>query len=186
MANQPAMDKFLEPNHHHDSKTEETDTGWPASPYKNHHPVSTLAVTTSKRKAPTLAELFERSISKASEMASKQSDDQVDSWPSSCDDGRLVTPVATDKTVERMIDDSYKADNHAGADVNSIEEVDSPTLFEEVQCPLCNRKIKATDNGALNRHIDSCLSASAIRQAVREESAVPQEKKKKQRLTDFW
>jgi DNA polymerase kappa len=186
MANQPAMDKFLEPNHHHDSKTEETDTGWPASPYKNHHPVSTLAVTTSKRKAPTLAELFERSISKASEMASKQSDDQVDSWPSSCDDGRLVTPVATDKTVERMTDDSYKADNHAGADVNSIEEVDSPTLFEEVQCPLCNRKIEATDNGALNRHIDSCLSASAIRQVVREESAVPQEKKKKQRLTDFW
>jgi hypothetical protein len=88
--------------------------------------------------------------------------------------------------VENMTDHySYDADNHAGANMNSIEEVDSPT-FEEVQCPLCNRKIEATDNGALNRHIDSCLSASAIRQAVREESAVPQEKKKKQRLTDFW
>jgi DNA polymerase kappa len=67
----------------------------------------------------------------------------------------------------------------------------TPKVEEEcVECPLCRYQILATDNEALNRHIDTCLNASTVRQAVKEASQQPmatmQQPKKRQRLADFW
>ncbi|CAJ1901491.1 unnamed protein product [Cylindrotheca closterium] len=66
---------------------------------------------------------------------------------------------------------------------------------ESYTCPLCNSVIVG-DNDVLNRHIDTCLNASTVRQVVREVTQSTQEetmttdpKKKasqKQKLTDFW
>jgi len=60
-----------------------------------------------------------------------------------------------------------------------------------VQCPLCQRSFLMSDNMALNNHIDSCLSGSTVRQAVRESVAIPSDpsnnkKKKRQSLQDWW
>lgn len=67
------------------------------------------------------------------------------------------------------------------------------TIGTKFQCPLCHQPISAHDNDALNRHIDSCLSASTVRQAVRESSFLAprevnstKESSKKRRLVDFW
>ena len=60
-------------------------------------------------------------------------------------------------------------------------------------CPICNHAITAASDDALNRalndHIDSCLNAPAIRQAVREETKrcdTRPQPAKKQRLTEFF
>ena len=56
-----------------------------------------------------------------------------------------------------------------------------------VLCPLCNQPISCSDNDALNRHIDTCLNASTVRQAVREATtATMSVSNKKRRLSDFW
>jgi hypothetical protein len=68
------------------------------------------------------------------------------------------------------------------------------TIVTKFECPLCHQPILAQDNDALNRHIDSCLSASTVRQAVRESSFLApvhklhstKESSKKVRLVDFW
>lgn len=44
----------------------------------------------------------------------------------------------------------------------------STTGSTTVQCPLCQRSFLAKDNDALNQHLDTCLSGSTVRQAVRE------------------
>jgi hypothetical protein len=78
-----------------------------------------------------------------------------------------------------------------------FDQTMSPTrkaLVTKFECPLCHQPILAHDNDALNRHIDSCLSASTVRQAVRESSFLSpghnlnstKESSKKRRLVDFW
>ena len=57
---------------------------------------------------------------------------------------------------------------------------------ESVQCPMCGQPIRETDNDAINRHVDSCLNSTMVRQAIKEESAAAQQRTKKQRLTDFF
>lgn len=60
---------------------------------------------------------------------------------------------------------------------------------EQVQCPICHCcTFLATDNDALNQHIDTCLNGSTVRKVVREDCTSLQylSKNKRQRLTDFW
>lgn len=63
---------------------------------------------------------------------------------------------------------------------------------QSAHCPICNKQILADSSNALNHtlneHIDSCLNAPAIRQAVQEETkrSDHQEPTKKRRLTDFF
>ena len=60
-------------------------------------------------------------------------------------------------------------------------------LADLVACALCNRPVSTIDNDELNRHIDFCLSATAIRQAVRDSAVLSRAKSKQtQRLTDFF
>ena len=68
-----------------------------------------------------------------------------------------------------------------------LEESSSKLLFEEVvECPLCNLKFPVCENDALNRHIDTCLNKTTVRQAVREASRDEPAGKKRRQLTDFW
>ena len=68
-----------------------------------------------------------------------------------------------------------------------LEESSSKLLFEEVvECPLCNLKFPVGENDALNRHIDTCLNKTTVRQAVREASRDEPAGKKRRQLTDFW
>jgi DNA polymerase kappa len=70
---------------------------------------------------------------------------------------------------------------------SSTAKDDDSEKEERVECPLCKHPILAADNEALNRHIDTCLNASTVRQAVREASkVVVPSQKKRHRLTDFW
>jgi len=60
-----------------------------------------------------------------------------------------------------------------------------PPPTNQFCCPMCNRSIEGCDNMMLNMHIDSCLNSSIIREAVKEECFVAQQRKKP-RLTDFF
>lgn len=57
---------------------------------------------------------------------------------------------------------------------------------EKQSCPMCGQVIREHDNDAVNRHIDSCLNSSAVRQAIHEESLAASDRTKKRRLTDFF
>jgi DNA polymerase kappa len=46
----------------------------------------------------------------------------------------------------------------------------SPEPEAFVPCPVCGTHLSINDNERLNRHLDSCLNASVVRNAVREES----------------
>ena len=67
----------------------------------------------------------------------------------------------------------------------------SPSGQKTATCPICGQSVSGSSgddlNRALNIHIDSCLNAPAIRQAVREETNECNRKlAKKQLLTEFF
>jgi hypothetical protein len=104
----------------------------------------------------------------------------------------LSTTAITATTIRRALYPQNKETNKDPSITTSSQHKTPSTAKEDdsekeerVECPLCKRPILAADNDALNRHIDTCLNASTVRQAVREASkvVVPSQKK---RLTDFW
>jgi DNA polymerase kappa len=95
------------------------------------------------------------------------------------------TKEASSRSKNQMVSCSpavgvYEA-NDPPSKTNIMAQAVSPE--EHVACPLCRRKFPLADNSALNQHIDSCLSGSTVRQAVRE---CKDPSKKRQRLTDWW
>jgi len=40
----------------------------------------------------------------------------------------------------------------------------------QMSCPICNKSFNAEENDNLNRHLDTCLNSSLVREAVQEES----------------
>lgn len=74
-------------------------------------------------------------------------------------------------------------------DFSALHQVSTNTTTSEpgVACPLCQKHFPATENVALNEHVDSCLSGTVVRQAVRESSTTSDKRPaKRQRLTDWW
>jgi DNA polymerase kappa len=89
-----------------------------------------------------------------------------------------TTPTSTAKNT--------RLDNKVGVDCTSNTNDCGGDRRERNLCPLCNMEIIG-DNETLNRHVDTCLNASTVRQVVKEVSSLPPAKKKnRQRLTDFW
>ena len=53
---------------------------------------------------------------------------------------------------------------------HSADTSDKTMSPSAAMCPICGVSVCFKDNDSLNRHIDSCLNASVVRQAIREES----------------
>lgn len=57
----------------------------------------------------------------------------------------------------------------------------------QMSCPICNKSFNAEENDNLNRHLDTCLNSSLVREAVQEESQNSFGlKRKKTKLVDFF
>lgn len=70
------------------------------------------------------------------------------------------------------------------SDFNTPETADS-AQSNTVHCPICGVAFPDSQNFALNRHIDNCLSAGVVRQIVREVQSNALTAKKR-RLTDYF
>lgn len=86
--------------------------------------------------------------------------------------------------------DSFVSKDTPQAGSTTTSQCSSPKeeSHQYVECPLCQRKFPAMENVALNQHIDTCLSGSTVRQAVRDTKDLPAKEeapKKRHRLTDW-
>ena len=63
-------------------------------------------------------------------------------------------------------------------------------IIDQIQCPICQKHFPTNthDNAEINAHIDACLSATTVKELVKEETQWAEEKtkKKKRRLADFF
>lgn len=99
---------------------------------------------------------------------------------------------ASNKRASPSLPTSSPAVGEPSNEPPAAAEPESSTLIQH--CPLCGQAIReGNDNDAVNRHIDSCLNSTVVRQAIQEESmaaSARQEQErssnKKQRLTDFF
>jgi len=66
---------------------------------------------------------------------------------------------------------------------NDASRNKQPQMF----CPICNKPFNAEENDNLNKHLDTCLNSSLVREAVQEESQNSFGlKRKKTKLVDFF
>jgi hypothetical protein len=93
----------------------------------------------------------------------------------------------TDKSSQRQLPAPMKSAQHATIVQTTAHYTAQQEASENPACPMCGQVIREQDNDAVNRHIDTCLNSSAVRQAIQEESlAATRDRVKKRRLTDFF
>lgn len=82
-------------------------------------------------------------------------------------------------------DERRSETNPMRSDMSTVVASANKESMERNTCPLCNSEVIG-NNVIFNRHVDTCLNASTVRQIVKETLEQKPVKKNRQRLTDFW